>query len=147
MPRSPQEAQPAREGKPTQEGEEGNPQQAGTKEQQHREGGGAFLCEALKGGLQNWQRRRRKPSEPHHDPGLGQSVQEAAGRAGEEVFSQVSEVRERVKEHSKAKRPRSVPSLQLAFKLHLRVLHFPPIASYSAVQVYLYLYLGACETK
>ena len=37
-------------------------------------------------------------------------------------------------------RPRSVPSSQLAFKLHLRVLHSPPIESYSTV---LYTYVSA----
>ena len=81
---APQEAQPAQEGEPTKEGEEGNPEQAGIEERQHREGGGAFLCEALKGGLQNWQRRRSKPSKPRHVPGMGERVQKVAGRAGGE---------------------------------------------------------------
>ena len=60
---------------------------------------------------------------------------------GEEVFPQVSEVREWAKEYSKA--PSAQLMIQLAFKLHLRVLHSPPIAPHSTA----YLYLGAYETK
>jgi hypothetical protein len=53
----------------------------------------------------------------------------------------VSEVREWAKEYSKA--PSAQLMIQLAFKLHLRVLHSPPIAPHSTA----YLYLGAYETK